>query len=1082
MPIGRPGPFSLVGTEPSLVQVGVVVRSCLCVLLLLFASDARALVVDRASISVDPAHTDTVTLGGRFESLTFAKLETLQIVLDGFAYEVPVTQIKFKKSSFKYTSKKGQPGIRTLSVDLKKRRFKVALAEILIGTPGSPLVAQIVSNEGGECAVVPLFEKIHVTKPGADPAKERRRKRKLKLAKVPPGTSGACAVVGLKLTPPALLLGDPGTIVATVAISAGVDAGSAQLFRADAIGFPEGDPLCTLSDDGKGGDVVAGDGTYACTIQVDTSAASRVPVVASATIGGARVRSARGVLQVLTPLSAADAQTIVDVQAQADAIWNANKAAYGDGEKARVATAAALRIDLRIESVTLAEPLGSIGIVYASGVLGGLGLTPRISSAGEAQAATARAADAMIAPAAATLPPDNAVVVGNPRVLIWDPGFFGILTEVAFLRDTFTKSTCPHFDVTVLQNGAATLATLQTLPTYGTVALVTHGDLIDKDRDHQFNIMRVKEEATAVKLLDHADALQHGQLVVTGDNLGITPDFVRNLPGAFKDGVMWGGYCYSGINADSTGRDSIPNPKISIDSLADAYAAKGVRAHIGFTRAVDTVWAIYLAKQMTPLLLSGGQTTQATFNGVEPKWDYFQASRDDFLPHEAWPMFADKSFLVAHLSLLPAGGKPLVYLKPTITPKNSTVESAGQIALDVTVEGADTCTLQYRWRNSGTVGHLNGGDDTTTAEATRTYTATNATKGKDTITVDVIDTAAVPKRTLFTLTTTVAIACHSCSSSLRAALGARAADVCPLHEACCEDNQDNDGDGLIDCEDPDCAADPACATERIFYSVCTGPDYLGQGTSHSMKPDGSDQQQIGVGGSWVRVSPDGTRLATVTSATTVSTARLDGSDRHDITLESGSVTGNLAWSPDGKSIVVAVLGTAEGGGGSERQLQTSPDRTGTTDGVWHLGPLVGQSVDWVGGNWLFTYSYDGASGLQIGVASAPALSEGRVTVFDPYSTAGFSPAGNVRFRPDGTPSWSGLLNGAPGLIVNGVLWLGTPAFGIPAYSPDGLWVAAAHPQGVAVFKFDGSEAYNASATTNLCGLDWGRAVGLPPAP
>jgi hypothetical protein len=134
-------------------------RPFLCLLLLLFATDARALVIDRAAIGVDPAHTDTVTLGGRFESLSFAKLETLQIVLDGFAYDVPVAQITFKKTSFKYTTKKGQPGIRTLSVDLKKRRFRPGDARLLRRARWAP-----VQHDEGE-------ERIH----GGEAGGARRR-------------------------------------------------------------------------------------------------------------------------------------------------------------------------------------------------------------------------------------------------------------------------------------------------------------------------------------------------------------------------------------------------------------------------------------------------------------------------------------------------------------------------------------------------------------------------------------------------------------------------------------------------------------------------------------------------------------------------------------------------------------------------------------------------------------------------------------------------------------------------------------------------------------------------------------------
>lgn len=35
----------------------------------------------------------------------------------------------------------------------------------------------------------------------------------------------------------------------------------------------------------------------------------------------------------------------------------------------------------------------------------------------------------------------------------------------------------------------------------------------------------------------------------------------------------------------------------------------------------------------------------------------------------------------------------------------------------------------------------------------------------------------------------------------------------PSFEAICDDGFDDDGDGATDCEDEDCATDPACATE-----------------------------------------------------------------------------------------------------------------------------------------------------------------------------------------------------------------------------------------------------------------------------
>jgi hypothetical protein len=326
----------------------------------------------------------------------------------------------------------------------------------------------------------------------------------------------------------------------------------------------------------------------------------------------------------------------------------------------------------------------------------------------------------------------------------------------------------------------------------------------------------------------------------------------------------------------------------------------------------------------------------------------------------------------------------------------------------------------------------------------------------------------------------------ACPGACRAPNHTRTIGALEVYDDCrcgevCDDDVDNDGDDDVDCTDDDCKNDPACAPTRIYFSTCSSFARAGQATIRSMNADGSDLKQVGVGGAEVRVSPDGARLASVTSATTVSTSRLDGSDRHDITVQGQiEVFGGLAWSPPGDSIVIAVMGRNREDTAPERQLQTSPDRTGTTDGIWHLGPTLGTRVDWVAGNWLFNYSYNGASGYLNGAASAPAFSESRVAVFNPYSEPVFGLVGNVRYRPDGTPSWSGVLGGTTGLIVDGVLWLGTDAFGIPAYSPDGLWVAAAYTGGIAVFAFDGSSAYNAYFGSSICGLDWGR--GVPPVP
>jgi hypothetical protein len=40
----------------------------------------------------------------------------------------------------------------------------------------------------------------------------------------------------------------------------------------------------------------------------------------------------------------------------------------------------------------------------------------------------------------------------------------------------------------------------------------------------------------------------------------------------------------------------------------------------------------------------------------------------------------------------------------------------------------------------------------------------------------------------------------------------------------CDDGEDNDGDGLVDCDDPDCVEDPACTEPSCGNGSCEPPE------------------------------------------------------------------------------------------------------------------------------------------------------------------------------------------------------------------------------------------------------------------
>jgi len=160
----------------------------------------------------------------------------------------------------------------------------------------------------------------------------------------------------------------------------------------------------------------------------------------------------------------------------------------------------------------------------------------------------------------------------------------------------------------------------------------------------------------------------------------------------------------------------------------------------------------------------------------------------------------------------PSAEQSTAYLKATLAPKTAAVAAGESAALTLTLEGAESCDVEYHWKNTATAGHLVEGDDVELPSATVTYQANDPAQGEDTVTVEVIDVGGQAQRTLFTRTANVVVGCLKCAHA-PAAGTTRAtadADTCTPAEACCRDGVDNDGDGLIDCDDPDCEADPAC--------------------------------------------------------------------------------------------------------------------------------------------------------------------------------------------------------------------------------------------------------------------------------
>jgi hypothetical protein len=128
----------------------------------------------------------------------------------------------------------------------------------------------------------------------------------------------------------------------------------------------------------------------------------------------------------------------------------------------------------------------------------------------------------------------------------------------------------------------------------------------------------------------------------------------------------------------------------------------------------------------------------------------------------------------------------------------------------------------------------------------------------------------------------------------------------------CDDLIDNDGDSLVDCDDPECESDVACIPEYIpwiaFASVEMGVDVI-----YFIRADGEALTRFDNGDLLARspvFSPDGSRMAYIgynpdVGETSLNLRVVDFSDGSVETLDTGFVSvANPSWSPDGTELVV----------------------------------------------------------------------------------------------------------------------------------------------------------------------------------
>ncbi len=782
------------------------------------AAPAAALTITSAKVQIELSRTTSLQLKGKLDDLAITGAALIRINVDGIGFTLALSELTAKGKKLRYQNPAVTAGISEIILDPSRGKFSAKLRGLVLGGVHSPIRLELATNTATSCALLPVIDPRAGKKPPKKP-----KPHKLKVVKLKKGKSNACGVGGPVFDPGQALVGDPAGTHVSVTLDATPVAGSVKLWPADGAGLPSGDALCTLVDDGQSGDGQGGDGTFGCALQFDTAAPLTRKVVATANIGGAERRSSPGAFRVMAPLTDADLDTIVAVQTLAAETWEAKKAALGDGVDARFATVLALEGLAGVRAVGLSSERGSIAIVYTSGAIGALGLEPKRFDAlpiapAVAGERTPREGVALAPRALAPAPPDDAEVVGSHKVLIWDPGFFDTYeTGVYDVYQLYTQSTCPRFDVDYVHGASATLDSLSDLTSYGTVQVDTHGFVIDTTIDGQhvvFNYLLTPYSGglSRASLKERADALMRHELVIDSNGLGIGPGIIRGLGGQFSNAIVFVGACYSGFDSRNLGWGSRPFFGVPLDALSDAFTSKGVGAFYGFSRSVWGDYVRDITKTLFPDLMTQQRTTDQAFDAVQPKSDGYGIVHELNDPPHPAKNEAEALGRVARFVMRPTKGTPLVYLKPKLTPKDSVLAPNGSVELKVEVEGADDCSLYYRWQNTGQFGHLAEGDDHVVTSNTTTYEA-GASLGTDTITLGVFDNGGQTPKGLFRLTTTVQVGCSTCAPGT-------SGPSCTKVEKCCQDGVDNDADGKADCLDDDCRGVPACDA----CSVLVPPD------------------------------------------------------------------------------------------------------------------------------------------------------------------------------------------------------------------------------------------------------------------